>query len=94
MKTGKMADKKWLAISYCCIFISIYFLFIGYSAFSGFLKQEFNINTPQTISVNATTSAISSVSSWSGILLVVGIMAIILVILFNLIGFRAMGNAI
>ena len=89
-----MADKKWLAISYCCIFISIYFLFIGYSAFSGFLKQEFNINTPQTVSVNATTSAISSVSSWGGILLVVGIVAVILVILFNLIGFRAMGNAV
>ena len=89
-----MADKKWLAISYCCIFMSIYFLFIGYSAFSGFLKQEFNINTPQTVSVNATTSAISSVSSWGGILLVVGIVAVILVILFNLIGFRAMGNAV
>lgn len=89
-----MADKKWLAISYCCIFISIYFLFIGYSAFSGFLKQEFNMDTPQTASVNATTSAISSVSSWSGTLLIVGIIAVILVILFNLIGFRAMSSAI
>ena len=89
-----MADKKWLAISYCCIFISIYFLFIGYSAISGFLKQEFNVDTPQTVSVNATTSAISSVSSWSGTLLIVGSIAIILVILFNLIGFRAMGNAV
>jgi len=94
VKTGKMADKKWLAISYCCIFISIYFLFIGYSAFSGFLKQEFNIDTPQTVSINATTSAISSFSSWSGTLLVVGIIAIILVILFNLVGLRAMGNAL
>lgn len=89
-----MADKKWLAISYCCIFISIYFLFIGYSAFSGFLKQEFNVDTPQTTSINATTSAITSVSSWSGMLLLVGIIAVILVILFNLIGFRAMGSAI
>lgn len=89
-----MADKKWLAISYCCIFISIYFLFIGYSSISGFLKQEFNVDTPQTISVNATTSAISSFSSWGGSLLVVGILAVILVILFNLIGFRAMSNAV
>jgi hypothetical protein len=89
-----MANKKWLVISYCCIFLSIYFLFIGYSAISSYVITNYKINVPQTISMNSTASAISSVSSWSGTLLSVGILTIILFIILYFLGHRAMGCAI
>ena len=89
-----MANKKWLVISYCCIFLSIYFLFIGYSAISSYANNNYNVTLPQTTAMNATSSAMSSVSSFGGILLVIGVLAIILFIIFNVVGMRAMGNAI
>ena len=88
-----MANKKWLVISYCCIFLSIYFLFIGYSAISSYVTINYNVEMPQTIAMNSTTSAITSISSWSGMLLSVGIVTIILFIIFLLIGRSAMGSA-
>lgn len=88
-----MANKKWLVISYCCIFLSIYFLFIGYSAISSYAITNYNIDMPQTIAMNSTVSAIGSVSSWSGTLLSVGIVTIVLFIIFLLIGRNAMGSA-
>lgn len=89
-----MANKKWLVVSYCCIFLSIYFLFIGYSLISSSINTDYNINLPQTIAMNSTTSAISSMGSWGGSLLTVGVIVIVLCIIFFLIGQRAMGMAI
>jgi hypothetical protein len=89
-----MANKKWLVISYCCIFLSVYFLFIGYSAISSYLNTNYELSIPQTISMNATSSAISSLSSWNGSLLIVGISTIILFVILYLFGHRAMGCAI
>lgn len=90
-----MANKKWLVISYCCIFLSIYFLFIGYSTISSYAIKTYNIDIPQTISMNATSSAMSSMSgSWAGGLLFIGVVAIVLFIITGLIGREAMGNAI
>jgi len=90
----KMANKKWLAVSYCCVFISVYLLFICYSSFSGYLSQEWEIDTPQTTTINSTTNAISSVSSWSGIFMVVGLITLILVVFFVIMSVRSMGMAV
>jgi len=89
-----MADKKWVAVSYCCIFISIYFLFISYAALSAYTKTEYNYNLPSTVALNATTSAISSYSPYSGIGLLVCIVTILLFIIFSIFGQRAMNAAI
>lgn len=89
-----MANKKWLIISYCCIFLSIYFLFIGYSLISSAVNKEYKINLPQTIAMNSTTSAISSIPSFSNNLLFVGISVVVVCIILFLLGNRAMGMAI
>lgn len=89
-----MANKKWLVISYCCIFLSIYFLFIGYSTISSYVIKNYNIEMPQTVAMNATSSATSSILSWGGTGLTVGVVSIVLFIILQIIGSRAMASAI
>jgi hypothetical protein len=88
-----MANKKWLAISYGFIFLSVYFLFISYASIFSFVRDQFDHELPQTIAVNSTASAIGSISSWGGIALVVLLVAVVLVIIFILSGIRSMGMA-
>jgi len=88
-----MADKKWVAISYCFAFLSVYLLFISYSAFSGYVEQEFNKEMPKTKTINNTTSAMSSMTSWSGMLAVIAIVAVVLVIITVINSFGSMGKA-
>jgi hypothetical protein len=90
-----MEDKKKLiAISYCCIFLSIYFLFIAYASFSPLISESLSIEMPTTITVNATSSAISSFSSFTGGLWGIGIIAFILMIIMYIISHQAMGAAL
>jgi hypothetical protein len=90
-----MVNKKLLAMGYCFIFISIYFITLAYAAASLYLKNEHNILLPQTATLNATTNAVSSFSSWSSIpIMVIAVVIVLVIIFFFLNGARAMGEAI
>jgi hypothetical protein len=90
-----MEDKKKLiALSYCCIFLGIYFMFIAYASFSPLISESLSVEMPTTITVNATTSAISSLPSFTGGLMGVGIAAFILMIIMYIISHQAMGAAL
>jgi hypothetical protein len=88
-----MAIKKYVAISYCFAFLSVYFCSMAYAMLSESINKSYNIDLPQTIVMNDTISAISSVSSWGGILITVGIIALILTILSVVLSSKAMGAA-
>ncbi len=88
-----MAIKKFVAISYCFAFLSVYFCSIAYASFSESLNKFYDTDLPQTQMMNNTTSAISSFSSWSGTLSVAGILALIITLFFILQSIRAMGSA-
>lgn len=57
-----MVNKKLIVISYCCIFLFIYFCAIAYAIIPAYLNKAFhsNINLPKS---QATDSAITAVSS-------------------------------
>ena len=90
-----MEDKKKLiAISYCCIFLGIYFMFIAYASFSPLISESLSVEMPTTMTVNMTSSAISSLPSFTGGLMGVGIAAFILMIIMYIISHQAMGAAL
>jgi len=89
-----MANRKWLAISYGFIFLSIYFLFISYASIFSFVREQFDYELPQTVAVNSTATAMSSMTSWTGMVVVIFIVAIVLGVLFLVLGSRAMGAAV
>jgi hypothetical protein len=90
-----MEDKKSLiAISYGCIFLGIYFLFIAYASLSPLISSSLNVEVPTTIAVNATTSAIGSLPSFTGGFMGVGIIALVLAIIMYFYGRFAMGAAL
>ena len=88
-----MAIKKWVVISYCFIFLAIYFCNFAYAFLSTSINEKYNTNLPQTETMNATTSAVSSFSSWQGIGFTVGIAALLIVITFIILGTRSMEAA-
>ena len=87
-----MAIKKFVAISYCFAFLAVYFSSIAYAFISSSMKDY--VELPQTTAMNATVTAISSYSSWTGTLVIIGAIAIILSIIFFVISGRAMSSAI
>ena len=89
-----MAIKKLVAISYCFIFLAMYFCSIAYALLSTSINNAYDTALPQTTAMNATATAISSFSSWSGTLVVLGIVVLIITILLIITGSRAMGEAI
>ena len=89
-----MAIKKFVAISYCFAFLFVYFFSIAYASLSTIVNKSYNTNLPQTQMMNNTTMAISSFSSWSGTLSMVGIIALIISLFFILNSIRAMSSAI
>lgn len=89
-----MAIKKYVAISYCFAFLSVYFSSIAYALLSESINRNYSINLPQTTAMNATITAISSFSPWSGTLISIGIMVLIISIIFILISSKAMSSAI
>ena len=89
-----MAIKKLVAISYCLIFLALYFCSIAYALLSTSINDAYEIALPQTIAMNATSTAISSISSWGGVLVIIGIVALIITILSIITGSRAMSSAI
>lgn len=90
-----MVNKKLLAMSYCFIFISIYFMTIVYASLSLYFEEEYEINLPQTTASNSTIIALSSFSNWSSIPIILIIaVAIIIVLFFIISGGRAMNGAV
>ena len=89
-----MAIKKYVAISYCFAFLFVYFSSIAYGLLSTSINENFNTQLPQTATMNATSSAISSFSSWGGTLVTVGIATLIIAIILIIISSRTMGMAI
>ncbi len=88
-----MADSKWVAISCMFAFISVYLLFIAYSAAIPSIEQTFNTTAPKTETINSTTTALSSISSIPSVLAVIAIIVVIFVILSVVSSFGAMGRA-
>jgi len=90
-----MVNKKWLVISYFCIFLSIYLLSIVYTLFAFYLQKEYFIEAPRTETMNSTISTISQIPSFtSPIVIITIIISIIIIFCLLLNSFRAMGNAI
>lgn len=90
-----MVNKKLLAMSYCFIFISIYFMTIVYASLSLYFEKEYKINLPQTTTSNSTITALSSFSSWSSIpIFLIIIVGIGIVLFFIITGGRAMAQAV
>ena len=90
-----MAIKKYVAISYCFAFLSVYFCSMAYALLSTSINNSFEEDVlPQTVAMNSTVSAISSMSNWSGLLVTVGFVALILTILFIIFSSKAMGAAL
>ena len=89
-----MAIKKLVAISYCFAFLCVYLSGIAYALLSESINKSFEVKLPQTIAMNSTATAISSFSSWGGMLVTVGIVALVLAIIMIIISSRAMGAAI
>jgi len=89
-----MAIKKYVAISYCFAFMSVYFSSIAYALLSTSVNNQFEAKMlPQTMAMNATASAVSSFSSWGGTLVTLGVIALLVVVLFIVFSSRAMGAA-
>ena len=89
-----MAIQKFVAISYCFAFLSVYLGSIAYALISGFINKSYNVKLPQTTAMNSTVSAVSSFSSWSGTLITIGMITLIITILFIIFSTRAMSSAI
>lgn len=89
-----MASKKFVAISYCFAFLFVYFSSIAYALLSESINKSFEVELPQTAAMNSTVTAISSFSSWSGMVIIIGIVALVLAIIFFIICSRLMGAAI
>jgi len=90
-----MVNKKWLAISYAYVFISVYFIQLAYAGVTFYLESNFKVEMPKTEMVNTSLNALSSVSNYTDIPLMVILVVIIIIILFFTIkSFGAMGNAL
>lgn len=90
-----MAIKKYVVISYCFAFLSVYLGSIAYALLGTSVNESLNEELlPQTTAMNSTTMAISSFSSWEGTLLTVGIVVAVLMVISFIISSRAMGMAI
>jgi hypothetical protein len=89
-----MAIKKYVAISYCCAFLFVYFSSIAYALLSTSMNNAWDISLPQTTAMNASASAISSFSSVPGTLAVVGVIVLVIALFFIIESTRAMGAAI
>jgi len=86
-------DKKWLAISYGCILLAIYFLFIAYCSISPSLIPE--KESSNNYVVGNFTSGISEFSSSMSIPIgAIAIIALVFFLTFILLGTRAMGAAL
>lgn len=90
-----MVNKKWVAIAYCCIFISIYFLNLAYATSTFILLKNFQIETPQTYSLNSTNTGygVMSMGGGEGTIIFIFIAALISVIIFFMLSHRAMAEA-
>lgn len=90
-----MANKKLVAISYCCAFMFIYFINLAYALLSTSINNNFNTHLPQDVgTVNATMSVVSSFSSWNGSIVVAGIFAVVIAIIFIIMSSKSMASAI
>lgn len=89
-----MAIKKYVAISYCFIFIAIYLSSIAYALLSSSVNKIYDLNLPQTAAMNATSSAINSLSPGGEILITIGIVVLLLTIISIVMGCRAMQTAV
>ena len=90
-----MVSQKWVAISYCCAFLSIFFVYLAYSVIAVSINQtSVKEVLPQAEVMNATSSALYSVSSWTSIPLSIIMLIILLIIIFLIINsVRSMGMA-
>jgi len=89
-----MVNKKWLGISFCCSFITVYLINLAYASSVFFLNEEYDKEIPMTTTMNQTVAALSSFSSGSGLFLVISGVAILLIILLIIGSFKSMSAAI
>lgn len=90
-----MVNKTWLAISYCCAFISVYLFFLAYAMTSSMINNNMNqIVMPQTAVIANASMGLSSFSSSLGLMPIFVLIGIIwLVLLFLVSATGAMGAA-
>lgn len=90
-----MAIQKYVAISYCFAFLFVYLISIAYATISTSINEiSDKALLPQTQTMNATSMAISSVSDWSGTLIIAGIISLIFGISFIILSLKSMSVAI
>jgi len=80
-----MVNKKLVVISYCCIFLFIYFCAIAYAVVPTYMNKAFNsnIDLPKSESMTFATNAASSINT-STLGWFVVIVIIIIIILFTM----------
>lgn len=85
-----MVDKKLVVISYCCIFLFIFFCAVGYIIIPTYLNKAFHksIDLPKTEVMNSATSAMSAIPTgnlfWLMLLVIVAIVALFLFSTFSM----------
>lgn len=94
-----MAIQKYVAISYCFAFLSVYLGALAYTFISEGINISSKANLPQITTMNASLSAVSSLSDLSGIsyialLAIVGIVTVIILLIAIIISTRAMASAV
>lgn len=89
-----MAIRKYVAISYCFAFLCVYLSGIAYALLSESINKTYDMALPQTTAMNMTATAMASLPSWSGGIISIGIVALVLAILFFIISSKSMGVAI
>jgi len=89
-----MADKRKVAIAYIFAFVSVFFFFLGYTFLSGYVNNKANEEIlPQAQAMNATISALSSISNWAEIILVLTIATIVIAVILSTMSSFAMRSA-
>ena len=91
-----MAIKKYVAISYCFAFLFVYFSSIAYALLSTSINIISNKTMlPQTIAMNATSSALSSFTGGvSSVFMIIGLAVLVIALIFIINSIRSMGQAI
>lgn len=74
-----MVNKKLIVISYCCIFLFIYFSAMAYAIIPTYLNKAYhsNIQLPKSQIINNTTTAVASINTstllWLVVIVIIGI---------------------
>jgi hypothetical protein len=88
-----MVNKKLVVISYCCIFLFIYFCAIAYAIVPTYLNKSFNTNIelPKSEAIFSATSAVASLNTST--LFWLAVIAVICIVVFFIMGSLTMFSA-